>query len=687
LLVGIGFSTKSTKRWPQVGLANKESIYMVFPFAALRFLLVGLFLAGLCGMTVSAQVVGAQEVGQLFALDAVSSRFLRLDPQSGQVVDTFAAPVLCQPEGACGLAYDGHSLYYVDSTDPAQRIYELNPRDGVIWNSMPAPSDAIDGLAWDEGSLYALSFSEDRIYRLSLPEGEIQQVIEINTSAIGGLAADGGRLLASSVLSGEIFEIDPQNGETSNTFNTGSVFPAGLTLLDGDLYVSDFEARRILRVDPDTGAELAVFAVGESEIAALASGPSLREPTYALALEVGDQELLSDGRVEITLRVAVVDGEGRRLATNNDSQVDFGVLEGDAEIVGRGPKQTQAGVATARVRLAIGARAEIQAKLSDDLSAPSINLGGVAPAAALGLGLNRLEGQLVEVEATVFDANGVPATQDTNLVTFSIRRGLGVVVGASVVRPLDGVARTTVALLSERTVLELVATMRDLSSIGVLDVVDDSGPEAGAGGLTVSGTAAGGIDEQPPAPPGAIVAVQQEGRVLLNWEPSSEDGQVQWIVFNGRNIAVPLVQDYRLFRRVDGGLYEFLARLPAGSVAFSDEIGPEALSYRYKVVAGDGANLSETPIAPGSAADDDRTVRLGTGVPVDENGLPVLGLFDPTDLTVDFDDFFLFADNFGKSQEDADFDPRFDLNGNLEVDFADFFLFADNFGRTAVRLD
>ena len=48
---------------------------------------------------------------------------------------------------------------------------------------------------------------------------------------------------------------------------------------------------------------------------------------------------------------------------------------------------------------------------------------------------------------------------------------------------------------------------------------------------------------------------------------------------------------------------------------------------------------------------------------------------------VDFDDFFLFADVFGLTNENTGFDARFDLNGNKFIDLDDFFLFADDFGR------
>lgn len=52
------------------------------------------------------------------------------------------------------------------------------------------------------------------------------------------------------------------------------------------------------------------------------------------------------------------------------------------------------------------------------------------------------------------------------------------------------------------------------------------------------------------------------------------------------------------------------------------------------------------------------------------------------DGSVDFDDFFAFVDNFGKTYAEA---AAFDVNasGGGTIDFDDFFAFVDNFGRTA----
>src|SRR3989344_6814476 len=48
------------------------------------------------------------------------------------------------------------------------------------------------------------------------------------------------------------------------------------------------------------------------------------------------------------------------------------------------------------------------------------------------------------------------------------------------------------------------------------------------------------------------------------------------------------------------------------------------------------------------------------------------------DNKIDFDDFFLFADQYGKNV-DAN-NVKFDLDKNGKIDVEDFFIFADNFG-------
>ena len=52
------------------------------------------------------------------------------------------------------------------------------------------------------------------------------------------------------------------------------------------------------------------------------------------------------------------------------------------------------------------------------------------------------------------------------------------------------------------------------------------------------------------------------------------------------------------------------------------------------------------------------------------------------DGDVDFEDFFLFANAFGRSRGQAGFEDRADIDVDGDVDFEDFFLFATAFGKT-----
>lgn len=129
-----------------------------------------------------------QEV--LLSLDARNSRLSLFE--DGALRSAFATPVLVRPEGACGLAFSGYSAFFIDATDTDQLIYELNPLDGTVWNTLPAPAANIDGLAYDQGVLYAQSFAEDHIYRLDPVTGVVLGTLAPGADLVGG-AGGGGR--------------------------------------------------------------------------------------------------------------------------------------------------------------------------------------------------------------------------------------------------------------------------------------------------------------------------------------------------------------------------------------------------------------------------------------------------------------------------------------------------------------
>ena len=81
-------------------------------------------------------------------------------------------------------------------------------------------------------------------------------------------------------------------------------------------------------------------------------------------------------------------------------------------------------------------------------------------------------------------------------------------------------------------------------------------------------------------------------------------------------------------------------------------------------------------------------------MPVDADGEPILGWFTRGEYGnhVGYDDFFAFADEFGTSTAEADFDPVFDISGtdgdpDGRIDVHDFFVFADDFGKVVANAD
>ncbi len=621
----------------------------------------------------------------LYGLDAGTSQVFRFDPVAGETEVLFATPVLCRPEGACGLAFSGYSFFFMDATDPDRQILELNPRDGTIWNSLSAPAGGIDGLAFADGVLYAASFLEDRIYKLDPVSGEVLDAFGVDADLIGGLAAGAGRIYASRIRPGQLFEIDAVDGSVVRTLDSPGDLPAGLAYAAGKLYVGDPELRRIFRLDGDTGSAEAEWAPALDGVAGLASGAGAVESPYQLRLEIVEELLQADGSVVYELRTGLYDDAGDLVSSNNRSTIAHVLNEDKGLFLGASNPLLDGGETTVRLELPTGVRLLLEARLSG-LAPAQISLGVISPTERMivTLGRDAADETLVEVVAELFDSFGLVAASDSNDVFFRVAYGGGVLVGPERVRPEAGMAQTWVRLTREKTDLVVEAQTREVRQKGKLQVgVADLGPIAHTGGLTVSAQRVAGRDELPPAPPGNVQAELVGGIVEITWELSPDEGELRWIPYAGHMTRRYPVTGYRIYQSRDGGIFEEIGWVPDGMDQFSWMVDGEPATYRYKVVSEETENLGEEIIIPDSVEDVRRTVAVGGVVGRDVEGNPVTGLFDD-DLTVGFSDFFLFTDHFGQDPAGEDFDAKFDLDGDGMVGFGDFFIFADNFGKVAV---
>ena len=168
------------------------------------------------------------------------------------------------------------------------------------------------------------------------------------------------------------------------------------------------------------------------------------------------------------------------------------------------------------------------------------------------------------------------------------------------------------------------------------------------------------------------------GRIVLTWTLSPSDQLLQGVIVGAIGPAavesVVGVHGYSIYRSAMGeDEFSLIAQVDAGVASFVDETALNGVHYTYQVRPYDldnetGSDIEQTAMAVRNSV-------------LDSEGRALFGLFG-ADNRIGFDDFFIFADNFGLTAEDAGFDPAFDLAPSEAIDFDDFFVFADNFGRS-----
>ncbi|MCE2447958.1 MAG: hypothetical protein J4F35_06095, partial [Candidatus Latescibacteria bacterium] len=168
------------------------------------------------------------------------------------------------------------------------------------------------------------------------------------------------------------------------------------------------------------------------------------------------------------------------------------------------------------------------------------------------------------------------------------------------------------------------------------------------------------------------------GRIVLTWTLSPSDKLLQGVIAGAIGPAavesVVGVHGYSIYRSATGeDEFSLIAQVDAGVASFVDETALNGVHYTYQVRPYDldnetGSDIEQTAMAVRNSV-------------LDSEGRAIFGLFG-ADNRIGFDDFFIFADNFGLTAEDAGFDPAFDLAPSEAIDFDDFFVFADNFGRS-----
>ena len=116
------------------------------------------------------------------------------------------------------MAWDGEHLWVND--DSTDTIYKLNPSDGSIISSFPAPGPRPRGLTWDSTHLWCLESSSDSIFKLDSNDGSVLKSIPAPGNIVLGLTWDGQYLWSAYYAgwSSEVNQVDTTDGTVIRSF-------------------------------------------------------------------------------------------------------------------------------------------------------------------------------------------------------------------------------------------------------------------------------------------------------------------------------------------------------------------------------------------------------------------------------------------------------------------------------------
>ncbi len=149
-----------------------------------------------------------------------------------------------------------------------KEILKIDPKDGTILNRFPSPTEHSESLAWFQGALWNLSFTDDGIYRGDLNNrGELTFVKKGTTPELHGwgLTHHETELVMTGNFSSKIYFVNPKTLRVTRSIETKIKDVEDLAW-DGELlWTSSFstEKGKIFSVDPKTGKTIGTFSLPE----------------------------------------------------------------------------------------------------------------------------------------------------------------------------------------------------------------------------------------------------------------------------------------------------------------------------------------------------------------------------------------------------------------------------------------
>jgi hypothetical protein len=136
------------------------------------------------------------------------------------------------PNGT-GLAWDGQYLWQNDHTD--DRIYQLDPSDGSVIRSIPAPSTWAGGLGYHAGVLVYYDVAGGKIYQVDAADGTVLDSCQVPATQHWGMDVnDAGEVIDGGISFDKIYVMDADVGLFDNFCTSTVNSTGGAALLSGN---------------------------------------------------------------------------------------------------------------------------------------------------------------------------------------------------------------------------------------------------------------------------------------------------------------------------------------------------------------------------------------------------------------------------------------------------------------------
>jgi len=163
----------------------------------------------------------------LWATDCSFDRIDKIDPVTGSVVSNIVVTGINSDE----LLFDGTSLWISDHTAtempahgaPPPRLYKIDSATGAILQTLDAPGMSAKkypmGMAWDGTSLWNIDTNDRKIHRIDPSTGAPLDAIPSPAAGACGMVWDGACLWVSDAsTNGKIYHLDPKDGRVLSSF-------------------------------------------------------------------------------------------------------------------------------------------------------------------------------------------------------------------------------------------------------------------------------------------------------------------------------------------------------------------------------------------------------------------------------------------------------------------------------------